>query len=149
MARLRLVKLIMIFRRCFAIIIFLLVISCHSSCNNCNKTMYFKLDYLYPKQKVKLIINDELVYKRTILKFEPFNALKQKRYCSDMCLDKIKSKNIKVYFQVNNIDTLLILDSEKISGVYLGYGIDENQLNVLVDSTGKGLFWGERRVGFE
>ncbi len=111
--------------------------------------MYFKLDYLYPKQKVKLIINDELVYKRTILKFEPFNALKQKRYCSDMCLDKIKSKNIKVYFQVNNIDTLLILDSEKISGVYLGYGIDENQLNVLVDSTGKGLFWGERRVGFE
>jgi len=111
--------------------------------------MYFKLDYLYPKQKVKLIINDELVYKRTILKFEPFNALKQKRYCSDMCLDKIKSKNIKVYFQVNNIDTLLILDSEKISGVYLGYGIDENQLNVLVDSTGKGLFWRERRVGFE
>ena len=79
--------------------------------------MYFHLDYLYPKQKVTLIINDELVYEKTINKFEPFNALKQKKYCSDLCLDRIKNKNVKVYFQVNDIDTLLIWTQRK----YLGF----------------------------
>ena len=104
-----------------------------------------------PNQKVILEINDIVVHDKVNKELLNPNPLNPDKYCANFCTKNLENKMIKIRFEVDKQDTLFFVDSNKIGGLYLGYDYDYKKLTVIVDSIGKGLFWGntDKEVWFE
>ncbi len=130
------------------IIIVVLLINIYSCREDCNNIFYLKKDYLYENQKIKIVINGKLYYAHKMNTIYIPGIERSNKYADDICLDSINNSNMKIKFSINGNDTIFIVDTKKIAGCYLGADRDDN-LTVIVDSIGVGLFWGDVRVGFE